>query len=573
MKRIILILIAAVFAMNGFAQLSFEKMYQASEAIVPLDGDFFAVKKDGKWGVMKNNMQILDYFYDSIDVLSDGIITYIKNDQAGFADTLGNVITLADYLQETPYNRADESILNVFQSGSALVYDGKKLILLGKDGKQINDDSKEIISKADNTVIFKQDGAYGMMDAAGNVIAPNKYRRIQSVIIGELYAYTAQKNGIDYLGFISADGKVLSPAEYDDMTIINKNDKFYVKAFTSAGKQALYDSKGNQLFSPLYQNIEPLNNGNYYIYTDNGRKGIVGTNYITYIPAAYDDLLLKVLAKDTFFIAKNDDKTYILNTKNTTIDVTSGNIKDFVSFKNNELIYIADSLLNYGVRSSKKGWMIQPQYLDIFAESKGNFVVRKKDKWGAVDINNNVTVAFDYKKVRASQAKTCIVFYEGKKNSVLLKDNGQKIEFPKTDNVLPMPNYVEYKLKGNRVRLYLDGTELKNNFLLLGTNKDGILCVQMKKGWTYVDSKTYEPLTDQYFDYVTGFNGNQAYVVQDKKLYIIDKNFNKTEMLIDDKYKNLDSVAGLLSLGKNIKKNYIILKGYDGTVALLKINK
>ncbi|MBO6118130.1 MAG: WG repeat-containing protein [Bacteroidales bacterium] len=573
MKRIILILIAAVFAMNGFAQLSFEKMYQASEAIVPLDGDFFAVKKDGKWGVMKNNMQILDYFYDSIDVLSDGIITYIRNDQAGFADTLGNVITLADYLQETPYNRADESILNVFQSGSALVYDGEKLILLGKDGKQINDDSKEIISKADNTVIFKQDGAYGMMDAAGNVLAANKYRRIQSVIIGELYAYTAQKNGIDYLGFISADGKVLSPAEYDDMTIINKNDKFYVKAFTSAGKQALYDSKGNQLFSPLYQNIEPLNNGNYYIYTDNGRKGIVGTNYITYIPAAYDDLLLKVLAKDTFFVAKNDDKTYILNTKNTTIDVTSGNIKDFVSYKNNELIYIADSLLNYGVRSSKTGWMIQPQYLDIFAESKGNFVVRKKDKWGAVDINNNVTVAFDYKKVRASQAKTCIVFYEGKKNSVLLKDNGQKIEFPKTDNVLPMPNYVEYKLKGNRVRLYLDGTELKNNFLLLGTNKDGVLCVQMKKGWTYVDSKTYEPLTDQYFDYVTGFNGNQAYVVQDKKLYIIDKNFNKTEMLIDDKYKNLDSVAGLLSLGKNIKKNYIILKGYDGTVALLKINK
>ena len=573
MKRIILILIAAVFAMNGFAQLSFEKMYQASEAIVPLDGDFFAVKKDGKWGVMKNNMQILDYFYDSIDVLSDGIITYIRNDQAGFADTLGNVITLADYLQETPYNRADESILNVFQSGSALVYDGEKLILLGKDGKQINDDSKEIISRADNTVIFKQDGAYGMMDAAGNVLAANKYRRIQSVIIGELYAYTAQKNGIDYLGFISADGKVLSPAEYDDMTIINKNDKFYVKAFTSAGKQALYDSKGNQLFSPLYQNIEPLNNGNYYIYTDNGRKGIVGTNYITYIPAAYDDLLLKVLAKDTFFVAKNDDKTYILNTKNTTIDVTSGNIKDFVSYKNNELIYIADSLLNYGVRSSKTGWMIQPQYLDIFAESKGNFVVRKKDKWGAVDINNNVTVAFDYKKVRASQAKTCIVFYEGKKNSVLLKDNGQKIEFPKTDNVLPMPNYVEYKLKGNRVRLYLDGTELKNNFLLLGTNKDGVLCVQMKKGWTYVDSKTYEPLTDQYFDYVTGFNGNQAYVVQDKKLYIIDKNFNKTEMLIDDKYKNLDSVAGLLSLGKNIKKNYIILKGYDGTVALLKINK
>ncbi|MBR1774596.1 MAG: WG repeat-containing protein [Bacteroidales bacterium] len=573
MKKIFLILVAVVISLSTFAQPTFEKMYQGSDAIVSLGGDFFAIKKDSKWGVMKNSTLVLDFYYDSIDVLYDGIITYIKNDQAGFADTVGNIITLAVYPMETPYNRADESVLNVFQSGSALVYDGGKLILLGKDGKQVNDNTQEIVSKSDNCVIFKKDGAYGILDAKGNVIVANKYRRIQTVIAGELYAYTAQKDGMDYLGLIDKSGALKSKAEYDDLTIINKNDKFYIKAFVSTGKQALYDAEGNLLFNPLYQNVEPLTEGNYCIYTDNGRKGLIGKDYVTYIPAAYDDLQMVTLKSDTLFVAKNDDMTYILTVNNKTLDAIKGNIKDFVSYNNNELIYIADSMLNYGVRSNKRGWLLEPQYLDVFAESKGSFVVRQKDKWGAVDLKGNTVIPFDYKKVRASKSKTCIVFYDGKKNSVILRDNGKQIEFPKTDNVLPMTDYIEYKIKGERVRLYFNGTELKDKFLTIGTNKDGVLCAKVKKGWSYFNSKTYEQLTDQYFDYATGFEDGVAYVVKNKKLLQIDKNYNITSTILDDSYTDLNNTAAVLSMAKHLRKNTITITDKNGKKTLIKINK
>ena len=427
MKKILLILVAAVFSLNIYAQPKFEKLYQGSEAVTSLDNDYFAVKRNGKWGVMKGRIQILDFYYDSIDVLSDGVITFIRNNQAGFADTSGNIISLADYSLETPYNRADESALNIFQSGSALVYDGTKLILLGKDGKQINDDQTEVVSKADNCVIFKKKAAYGLMDAKGRVLAENKYRRIQTVVAGELYAYTASKDGMDYLGLIDAQGNVKSAAQYEDLTVINKGDRFYVKAFVSSGKQALYSSCGDLLIQPLYQNTEPTDNADYYIFTENSRKGLLNSEYIKLIPAEYDNVSVYDKDGNIFFIARNEDMTYIFGKDGKLRDAVSGNIKDFVSFNNDELLYVADSMLNYGIRSDKRGWVVNPQYLDVFAQAGDNLVVRQKDKWGAVDYSGNVNVEFEYKKVRASKSNSCVVFYEGKNNSVILTHDAKSI--------------------------------------------------------------------------------------------------------------------------------------------------
>jgi len=573
MKKVTFLLIALIFGINLIAQNTFEKMYDQSDAILPLGNDFFSVKKGSKWAVMKNNVMILDYYYDSIDVLSDGIITYIKNNQAGFADTLGNIITLAIYPLNTPYIRSEESLLNVFQKGSALVYDKDKLILLSKEGTQINNEDCQIISKADNVVIFRNKSAYGLMDAKGNIITQNKYRRIETVIAGELYAYIKNIDNRDYVGLIDKNGVIKSEALYDDMTIISKNDKFYIKAFVSSGKQALFDNEGNQIFSPLYQNIEPLSKeDNYFIYTDNGRKGLIDRNYNIRISASYDDLRLLSIKKDTFVVAKNDNITYIITLDNQTVDFLNGSIKDFVSYTNNELIYIADSMLNYGIRSNKRGWLVEPKYLDIFAECKGTYIVRQKDKWGGIDINGTEKIPFEYNKVRASKSKSCIVFYDGKKNSILLKENGQKMEFTKTDNIFPMSNYVEYKTKGKRYRLYFDGREIKGNFTLIASDKDGILCAKTKKGWSYFDNKTYENLTNEYFDMATYFDKGIAYVVKDKKLYQIDTSFAIIQTILDDNYMDLNDIASSLSAIGKLKKNYIILTDKNKKKTLLKIN-
>lgn len=573
MKRLFLLLFLTLALGNVFAQATYQKLFIASDSIKALSDDYFAVAKNGKWAVFKNKTQILDFYYDDIDVLSDGVITFIKNSQAGFADLSGKILSSANYALDTPFQMSEDCILNVFSNGSALVYDGTRLVLLDKNCKPIKTSDCEIIAKQGNIVIFKKDGAYGLMDAKGNIIAKNKYRRIQSVIAGELYAYTGQKNGVDVLGLISSDGRELSKAEYDDLTIISKNDKFYVKGFVSTGKQALYDAKGNLLFQPLYQSVEPTNIENYYNIVDNTKKGIIGADYSIYVPAEYDNVFVVTPSDDTIFVAIKENKNYILSKDGKTIDELNGNIKDFISYKNNEAIYIADSMLNYGVRSSKQGWMVEPKYLDIFADANGTLVVRQTDKWGAIDFNDNVVIPFEYNKVRAPKNKSYIVYYDGKKNSIVLLQNGKQLEFPKVENVLPLENAVEYTFKKEKIRLYLNGKELKGGFKTISSEKDGLICAEDKKGWTYFNASTLDRAANQYFEYATAFNNNCAFVIKDKKLAMIDCNFNIIETILDENYVGNRSTAAVLSMSDKLQKNNLVVKDKNGKATLIKIVK
>ena len=304
---------------------------------------------------------------------------------------------------------------------------------------------------------------------------------------------------------------------------------------------------------------------------DNTRKGIIGTDYTVYVPAQYDDIKVVTVDNEDLFVAKQDEMTYILDKNNKTVDLFSGSVKDMVSYKDSELIYIADSMLNYGVRSSKSGWIVEPKYLDVFARAGNNFVVRVKDKWGVIDRTGNEIVPFEYKKVRASSAKTCIVLYDGKTKSEVLKEDGSLLEFENVTSVLPFDKYVEYTYKKERIRLFLDGTIMRKSFQNIGGQWNNILAVQQKQGWTYIDARTYEPLTDQYYDFVTVFYDNYAFVVKDKKVMMIDTSFNIVKTLLDENYKYPTANATAFNMLRMGNKNFVSVTGNNGKITLIKL--
>lgn len=571
MKKIVILLTLCFCLISLQAQKNCQTIISQADNIKVIAKDYYAVQQNGKWGVRHNDKEVLSCQYDSIDVFSDGVITFVQNSKIGFADSLGRIISPAIYLQQSPYEIADQSLLNTFENGSALVYYNDRLMLLGKDGATIGS-QKEIISKSANTVVFKQDAAYGMMDAQGNVTADNKYRRIQTIIAGKIYAYTAQQNGMDMLGLIDSYGQIKSKAQYQDMIIINKADKYYIKAFAQSGKQALYDQEGNLLFQPLYQNIEPTQYDSYFLITDNGKKGVIGRDYNIYVPTEYDNITICHLNEDTFFVANKQLTTYILDKSNNTLDIFDGVVKDFVSFDKQEITYIADSMLNFGIRSNKQGWIVKPQYLDIFALAGDKLIVRKKDKWGIVDMSSNQIAGFDFNKVRASKAKTCIVLYEGKKESLLVNQDGQVIAFEKVDKVLPMASYIEYTVKKEKVRLYFDGTKIKGKYKQLGSLSEGILLVQDNKGWAYVDPKTMEYLSNERYTYATQFKDAKAMVVKDNKLFVIDNKFSYIKELMENNNLNMSVVANAMVIAQALKHDYIIVKDKQNKYTLININ-
>ncbi|MDO5760393.1 MAG: WG repeat-containing protein, partial [Bacteroidota bacterium] len=508
------------------------------DSIFALDSNYFAIRENNLWGIAKDNKVIVPCKYECIDAFGNGVVTIIENQKAGFIDLEGNQITPPQYFLQANHTTY-KSPLNVFSFNSALVFDGEKLLLIGKDGKSLVEKDIEILSKTNNTVIYKKNSAYGLMDAEGKPLTEAKYLQIQPVIDGKLYGYIGMREGMRVWGLLDEKGQLQSKAYFDELQVINKGDRFFVKAFMPSGKQALFDEDGNLLFQPFYQSIEPTIYPNYFDVTENTKHGIVDLDYILHVPTAYEQVQVTTLKEDTFFVAINDGVSFVLNKKNQLLAYYEGHITGFVSYSEDEVVFVADSFLNYGVMSSKKGWIIPPKYLDVLGCVNNSVILKKGKKWGAMNLQGNEVVPFEYNKVKVSSNRNFVVFYDGKKNSILLNDKGEKQVFPKVKKMFVFSNHIEYKDKKNYVRLYATGQEKTSQYLDIGNEKDNILLVKDKKGWTYVNASTLEPLTDKHFDNISSFINKRALVVKDKELLLIDDNFNTLSTLITAKKSNL----------------------------------
>lgn len=570
MKKIVLFLTVMLIGLQSYCQSPYRLAIEIKyDSIVSLDGNYFAVRNNNLWGVVKENKVILPCKYQAIDDLGDDVITFVENDKAGFADLQGNILIPAKYSLGTDYQRNDPSQLNVFNNGACLVYNDGKLEIINKKGDRIVGDTVEIISMIDDAVIYKKDGAYGMMNTKGEVTKEAKYMQIQSLVLGELYAYIGQRDGQPRYGIINSKGVQISLPYYDDLQIYRTDSNTFIKAYLPNGKQALYSEKGELLFQPLYQSIEPTQYASFYNVLQDTKKGIIGRDYVLYVPPTYDEVRVMV-CKDTFFVGRKEDMSYILNMKNQTISQIRGNVIDIISNENGEISYIADSMLNYGVRSSKDYWKIKPEYFEVFSVLGNNIILRKEKKWGAVDMNGKEVIPFDYEKVIGAADKSYVVFFGNKKQSMILKNDASTLSFPSTDRVLAINDYVEYKMKKENVRLYLDGRELKNKFVRIGSEKDGIICAQLKDGWTQVNNKDFQPLTDKRFDFITSFNNGVCLAVKDGNLIVLDKSYNNIQTILSGSSSYLHNLASMLMLSKQMKKNYFIVEqnGKEGVIEI-----
>lgn len=570
-KKIFIFCFTSIYALCLLSQNSYSVYLDFKyDSVFALENDYFAIRENNLWGIAKGNQIIVPCKYEWIDAYGDSVITIIENQKAGFIDIDGKVISPAQYLLEVGFTTIYKSPLNVFSYNSALVYNGEKFLLIGKDGQSLVEDDIEILSKINNTVVYRKNSAYGLMDASGKPLTEAKYLQIQPVIDGKLYAYIGMRDGMRVWGLLNEKGETKSLAYFDEIQLINKGDRFYVKAFLPSGKQALFDENGEILFQPLYQSTEPTIYPNYFDVTENTKHGIVSSDYVLYVPTAYEQVQVSVLGEDTFFVAINDGVSFVLNKNNKLLAHYGGNIMGFISYSDENVVFVADSFLNYGVMSSQKGWLIPPKYIDALGCVNNSVILKKGKKWGALDLEGREIVPFEYNKVKVSAKQSFVVFYEGKNNSLLLNDKGEKQLFPKVKQLFVFGDYVEYKDKKQYVRLYASGQEKKTQYLDIGSEKNNILNVRDKAGWTFVNASSLEPLTDKHFDYVSSFNGNRALVVKDKKMLVIDENFNTLQTLITAQKTNLSSALLRLSIATIQNRPYVILR-IDGKYGVVSI--
>lgn len=544
------------------------------DSVQSLDGKYFAVKQNGQWGVVKGNEQVLACEYDYIDALGDGVITFVQNGKAGFADVDGRILAKASYPLELETYTDDKTQLNLFDNGSCVVVQNGRLKLINKEIKPLLGDSLEIVSRIGEAVIVKKNGLYGMVNSKGETTVETQYNSLETLVAGKLYAYQMYGNdGIPVYGLLNAEGKYKTNPQFVDFLTFKTKKGIFIKAFTSGGSQALFSDEGTLLVQPLYQVIEPTYYPNYYSITENTKKGVLGADYVVYVEPKYDDVRI-VVRTDTFFVATSGLTSYVLNTRNQRLVEFEGMVLDLIQNEQSGLSLLVEQDLSYGLYGSNGQWLVMPQYDEVLGIVGNCICVRKGKKWGAVDFNNKVIVDFNYEKARLSNTGELIAFYSYKKGSKLLCNDGSIIDFPRCESVLAFGNYIEYKVDKKKERLYVGGKKIPAGFLSIGSDRDVIICAKTEKGWSYFDSEDFKPLTDKTFDALGGFVNGISFAATGNSILVLDKSYNVLQTIELPKAVNAQSLVPLLTIYRSAGQAYCMVKDSEtGKTGVITINK
>lgn len=545
-----LLLSNVIFAQN-IISLNVDILY---DSVSSLDGRYFAVKSNGKWGVVKDNKLILPCEYDYIDALGDDVISFVNGDRVGFADVNGKILFPETYPAVVESDSEEKTQFNLYDKGSCIVSDNGRLKLIDKNNKSLLGDSLTIVSRVGDAVVIKQNGLYGMVNSKGVLTVPPKYLSLETLVPGKLYSYQVHGDyGMPGFGLLDGNGELRTSPIYDDFRTFKTAESIFVKAYDSMGKQALFSSDGEIVMQSLYQIAEPSKFKGLYNIGENLKKGVIGADYVVRVFPKYDDVRI-VEKQDTFYIASLGLESFVLKGKNKTIFKTDGLILDIIPLNQDSIAFVVEQDLSYGLCTQDGKWLIEPIYDEVIGFVGGNLCVRKANKWGAVDLNGNVVVDFKYEKAKVSSNGKIVAFYDYKKGSKLLNEESQIIDFPSSDNLLVYGDYVEYKVGKKKERLYSDGRKIPAMFLAIGTESGGVLCAKTNKGWSYFDSKTFSALTEKTFDAAACFVNGIAFAAKDGKILVLGSDYSVKQSLEMPNGVNLSLAVSALTIFRSAGK-------------------
>ena len=207
-------------------------------------------------------------------------------------------------------------------------------------------------------------------------------------------------------GLYDAEGKCLFPIAFS--TITSYNNRYWL--VNKDGKQGLYSYMGKEILPPLYDSIEVACSycttaSNYFI-VKKGLYGLCNNNGEFIVDPQYTAIEYRYLRY--FKLTKGDSCHYLFNYKDIIKDITLDDAMPItIQKKEQKLFYF-----NY---KQGKAWgllrengqpVIAVQYdkpLEkvgyIHSDSTAYFIACKDNQFGLIDIDNNIILPFQYKKI------------------------------------------------------------------------------------------------------------------------------------------------------------------------------
>lgn len=352
------------------------------------------VKKDGKYGVINaKGAKLIDIQYDNI--VADGF--YTENEKYGLSGYIVSNKTTDGY----KYGYIDckyKLILDIeYDVISRIVqsdYIKDVYIIACKNGQYgVIKNSKTLINYAyqgieydSNNHFFElqRNEKYGIVDNNGKVILPTEYNDIE---IKGIYIQ-AQKSDENEILLFNLLGEKIDNIEYSSIEKTDCNN--YYITINQEGFYGVIDSQNKELIKNKYNYIEYLFDEYFIVSNEKGNLGVININDEILIDFSYD-VLQKI------------DNTRVVEAKilkENRIDLYSEKMDKISSFKDS-YIYNMDKYIEVYSKNLTRYFDFVGKELnnkDIFTNNL-LFSSKKDDKWGFVDINNNIVIDYKYDKV------------------------------------------------------------------------------------------------------------------------------------------------------------------------------
>lgn len=397
--------------------------------------------------------------------------------------------------------------------------------------KALNEKNQEILTQYN-----KVEGLQNL-DTAGNLTYDQNVLKVE-------------KDG--KYGLINFFGKEITAVDYEDIVSISGvENSFKVK---KDGKYGIIDNEGKIVVEPKYVDIDVLgkdNKSGFVVKDDTAKYGIIDYSNNKVLDIKYDSIN-KIYGNDVYLVTVNG-KQKLVNKENEDV-LTNGfdSIKQILSNQENAVIFVKAN--KCGVMDFSGKVLVEAQYDDLKETKAGTFIAKKADKYGIINIENQIKVDFEYTSIVYNEKADIYITENSDLISNILNSNletkitGILVELNENKGYLKLRINDEYKYYNFKFEEKREIDIFPNKTLFL-SKKDG------KYGYVDKDGKIIVGYT--YDDAVEQNEYGYAAVKKDGKWGSIDSKGN----VVQEPTYNLDeylliNFIGRWHLGSDINMNY-----------------
>lgn len=345
--------------------------------------------ENNKYGLSSfDGKKITGAIYDEIKSLDDkyGEILVKQNGKYGVLSIKGEMLVQAKY----DYIKGDGHAKNGSYKDSGYIVgnrtnQGMRYGYIDKNENQIvslEQESLYRVTEIDSNeayLVASQNGRFAVYKDKVNL---TEYKYIDIFYNNGTNCFTVQKN--KSYGVINLNGEVIIPTEYEELLVVG----IFAKAHKD-GMDYTYDLKGNLVENSEFVSLKETITGKLYIsINENYKYGITDKDKKVIVDNKYD------------YIDEIEETGILIATNGDNVTIYSGSGKEIISAEHADLkmigkfIEVTTSKDSYFLSQDGKKVDNKTVYMNnkLYASKSGN-------KWGFVDLKNNVVVKYIYDEV------------------------------------------------------------------------------------------------------------------------------------------------------------------------------